>query len=577
MQTLKGIIPRLTSWARSHFSSEAMAALGPKLAAWARHQVSADALSALLHVAVLLVLVSLFRPLFFQAVDATHYHASSIFVSMAKADLALIASSAPKNVPVVPQLLTFLVPMALFFVAGRKLRWTDWEHGKALRVFTLGVVLMLCWSGATSPYNLYLGLEHGLDRLLLVACGLLSIRFPIFVPLAVKMSIVMIKEAYVPTPLDDFDFRAPAELVIIFSIFVWASLSRSFKPAHFLVVGIGSFAAFYYLAGIAKVNIGPTGSWLNENHVSNVGMSGYVHGWLSIVPESAFLQFDALARRFDYWMAFYTLFIEVGAIVGLYLFRQLTRWWFLGLFLLNFGIFAMSGICFWKWMATSVLAFVWIGRSGKPLIDRMLEYKLPLLLGLAAIYWSGSRIWYYPTAVAWYDTRLTENYEIYAIGESGNRYLVRGNYFQPTDMHWSQGSLCYATDGRAMTGIYATGSYSTMRALETITPEEMEKRHLRARSCRNKKLQARYDDFMRRFFGNLNRGGQRLTFLNWVGRPRHIWSWPKGQLNDGQNEVFDAQEKVAKVELWMNLVFHHDGKLHRTEPKLTHTVEIPTQ
>lgn len=553
-----------------------MATLRPRLASWVRRQVSGEAISALLHVAVLLVLLALCRSLFFQPVDVKHYQASSIFMSMATEDLALIARSAPKNTPVVPQILSFLVPMALFFVAGRKLRWTDWEHGEALRVFVLGLVLMLCWSGATSPYNLYLGVGHGLDRLLLVACGLLSVRFPIFIPLAVKMSIVMIKEAYVPTPLDDFDFRAPAELAIIFSVFTWASLSRTFQPRHYMIVGVGSFAAFYYLAGIAKWNAGPPGAWLNENHVSNVSVACYAHGWLSFVPEWAFMRFAAVARQLDYAFAFYTLFIEVGAIFGFFLFRWMTRWWFLGCFVLNFGIFAMTGICFWKWMVAAVLAFVWMGRSGRPLVGRMLEYKLPLILIFAAIYWSGSRIWYYPTAVAWFDTRLQENYDIYAIGESGTRYLVRGSFFKPMDMHWSQGSLCYATEGRAMTGIFATGGYQTMKMLESITPEELEKRHRSARSCRNEKLQARYDDFMRRFFGNLNREGRKLGFLEWVGRPRHIWAWEKGELDGGQHEVFDGQEKVEKVELWWTMVFHHDGKLHRTEPKLMHTVEIPT-
>lgn len=571
----KAIIPRLQAWAHDTFSREARATWLPRLGIWLRKQVSRDAWSALLHVFVLLVILSLSRSLFFQPVDASHYHADSIFLSMAQADLALLTRSAPKNTPVVPQILTFVVPMLLFWAARRRLRWDDWEHGKALRVFVMFVVLEMCWSGATSPYNLYLDKAHGLDRLMLAACGLLSLRYPLFIPLAVKMSIVMIKEAYIPTPLDDFDFRAPAELSLIFGVFVWASISRTFKPAHYFVVAVGSFAAFYYLAGLAKWNIGPDGAWVDYNHVSNVSVAGYVRGWLSFIPEAAFLKFAAVARQLDDLFHYYTLFIEVGAIVGMFLFRRLTRWWFLGCGLLNFGIFAMTGICFWKWFVVSTFTFFWMGRGGRPIVDRMFEYKLPLLLGVVAVYYSSMRVYYFPTPVAWFDTRLTENYEIYAIGKSGQRYLVPGTYFKPMDMHWSQGALCYATKERTMTGIYATSSYNTSRLLDSLTPEQLWKKHKTARSCDNPKKRARYDDFMKRFFRNLNRHGRKLEWLDWIGRPRHIWIWPKGFLNGGDNVLFDAQEKVTKIELWTNLVFLQDGQLHRTEPKLAHTVEIP--
>lgn len=549
--------------------------VGPKLARFGRRQLSREAFSALLHVAALLALVSLGRPLFFRGVSESHYKAASVFGSMLRSDFAAIATGAARHQPVWPELAGFFVPIALFFLAKRKLRWTDWEHGKNLRVIVMLVVLMLCWSGSTAPYNAYLGRTHGLDRVLLVATGLLSLRWPVFVPLAVRMAIVMIKEAYVPIPLDDFDFRAPAELVVIFAIFSWASFSRSFKPAHFLIVGVGSFAAYYYWAGVAKHNYTP-GDWLSENHVSNISVASYVRGWLSFLPESTYLGLAAFARKLDYFFLFYTLVVELGALVAFYVEKRLTRLWFLGCFLLNFGIFSMTGICFWKWFTVSVGFFVWIGWRGYPLIERMLEYKLPLILAVAAIFWANNRVWYYPqTHVIWWDTRFTENYEIYAIGASGQRYLVPPTEIKPMDMHFTQGRLCYATDKeRTLTGIYATsGSYATMKRLEAASAEEAFKMFERSGSC--KKEQGKFDEFMKRYFGNLNRGGRKLRWMDWIDRPKHLWVFPKGELNGGDNVVYDGQEKVAKIELWLTLVQHQDGKLHRSEPRLTHTVEIP--
>ncbi len=536
-----------------------------------RRQTGREALSDALHVAILFCLVVLLRPLFFRGVGEVHYKAPSVFLSIVKSDLSLIQNGARKHQPVVPEILSFVAPTIMFLIARRKLRWSDWEHGKAMRWFAMAVLLMLAWSGSTFPYNMYLGRGHGLDRILLASTALLSWRFPILFPVAVRAAIVMLKEAYVPIPLDDFDFRAPAEMMVVFGIFCWASISRSFKVHHFLAVGISAVASYYYLAGIAKWEFGPPGSWLNENHVSNISVSGYVRGWASWVPEGAYLKFAALAAKLEKPLEIYTLIVEFGALVGFFIHPKITRWMFLSCFVLNFGIFCMTGICFWKWMTVTLGSFLWMGRSGEPIVDRLHRHKLPLLFAIATIYQSGDRVWHYPqTHVVWYDTRFVENYEIYAIGESGHRYLVSPTFFKPMDMHWTQGRLCYATDNeRSITGIYGTsGSYQQMKALERFTsPEQAFALQARGRICRDAKQQARFDDFMKTYFGNFNRMGRRYKWTDWIGRPTHLWVFPKGDLYDGQ-------EKVKSVELWMTPVYHQGGKLHRGESRLTHTVRI---
>ena len=75
------------------------------------------------------------------------------------------------------------------------------------------------------------------------------------VPFAVRWAIVMIKEAYIPITLDDFDFRPVPEVIIVFSCFLWAGLLRGFKTKHFLFAGIACWASYYYAAGVAKLRI----------------------------------------------------------------------------------------------------------------------------------------------------------------------------------------------------------------------------------------------------------------------------------------------------------------------------------
>ncbi len=549
---------------------------------WIKKQLGQQAWSSVLHVVALLALMTLLRPWFFRGVGEAHYQASSIFTSMVKADLLAIANAARRHQPFVPEILGFFVPAVLFLLAKRRLRWTDWEHGKNLRVFVMAVLIMLAWSGATFPYNMYLGRLHGSDRLLLVAFTALSWRYPIFVPLAARWAIVMLKECYVPIPQDDFDFRAPMELIVVFAIFAWASASRSFQPAHFLVAGLGAYASYYWAAGVAKWEFGPPNSWLVENHVSNLAVSTYVRGWNSWLPEGAFLQFAAFARKTDLLLAGYTLLVELGALCLLFLHRRVTRWVLLSWFVLNFGIFLMSGVCFWKWMFVTLFGFFWMGRSGKPLIARLHEYKLPLLLGIASIYWSMDRIWYFPqTHVVWYDTRLQENYELYVIGESGQRYLVQTSIFAPMDMHFTQGRLCYATDKeRSTTGIYGTsGNINTLRQLETFErPEQGLALTKRGRLCKDPKKQQVFDKFMTRFFGNMNKTGPRATWLHWIRRPHHLHISPKGDIrpeSGGYYPEYEAQEKVVTLEMWLTATYHHGGALHRTEPRLVRTLALP--
>lgn len=530
---------------------------------------------AVLHVAILLALVSLLRPLFFRGVADVHYRAPSVLLSMATSDIDLVSQAAKRHRPAYPEILIFVVPIVLFVLGRRRLRWTDWEHGKALRIWVMAVVIMLAWSGSTFPFNVYLNRGHFLDRFALVSFAALSWRYPIMVPLTVRTAIVMIKEAYVPIAQDDFDFRAPAEVVVIFSIFAWAAASRSFKPVHFMFVGMGSFAAYYYSAGLAKWNFGPPDSWLLDNHVSNMSAAAYVRGWMPFIPEETYLGFIAFAHKMDVPLQGFTLFIELGSLVGFFLHPRFTRWWFLGLALLNFGIFMMTGVCFWKWLTLSVTAFIWMGRSGAPLVEAVHRYKLAMLLAIVSIYYANDRIWYFPqTRVVWYDSALMENYELIAVGESGKKYIVSPNYLSPGDMHWAQGNLCYATESeRAATGIYGnTGNFTMMKRLNELErPEQGFDIHRRGRRCKDPKRQQKYEDLLKTYLGNVNRYGKKHEWLRLIGRPTHIWVFP----DHSKYELFDEQEKVTKVELWLTVAYHHKDVLHRSEPKLAHVTEIP--
>lgn len=535
-------------------------------------QFSRESLSAVLHVLVLLALVTAVRPLFSAPIGTQHYEASSIVLSLVKSDIALIQQAATRNRAAIPEILFLLVPTLFFVFAKRKLRWSDWAHGESFRVLVIGVLAIVTWSGATFEFNNYLQRGHVFDRLLLVGFLALSWRTPLAVPFATRLGILLVREAYVPINLDDFEFRTVTELLTIFSVFIWASARRSFQPWHVLVVGIGSWASYYYIAGVAKWTYGPTYSWLLEDRLTNLALASHMRGWLPFISDETFNAAIGRFRPYDLSLTIFTLIVEFGALVAFFLHRKVARLWFFLCFCLNFGIFTLTGVCFWKWMLVNGVFIYWTGRTGTPILDKFYSHKLALMLGVATVLYSGNRIWYNPqTHVVWYDTQFLEQYDIMVVGKSGEKYVVDPNYFAPQDMHFVQGAFCYATDNeRAITHIYGTtGSYEVMKQLNEFTdPKQALALHRRGRMCSNPKQRTVFDDYMKRLFGNINRNGRPYDWISMLGAPHHLWVGIRGK-------EYKQQEKVTRLELWRSLMYAHGGKYHVLEKKLTHKIDLP--
>lgn len=532
-----------------------------------------DAVSALLHVLFLLAAIILVRPLLNAEIPAAHYEAPSIFVSLVLEDIEIIQRSAKTFSPVGPRILFLLVPTAIFYFTRRKLRWEDWEHGRSMRGAMMLILGMVAWAGATMPYNVYLDRAHLFDRFLVVAFAVATWKTPLAAPFVARFALIMLRQADLPIRQDSFDYRAIIDVLVAFSAFVWVSYRKTFQPKHFLLFALAVFGSYYYATGIAKWGFGPKYSWLLENRLSNLTASAYVHGWLGFIPEGWFMAFLGVVRKFDIPLAVFTLVVEYGALVAFFVRPSLTRLWLLFGAMLHLGIFAMSGIFFWKWAFTDLVLFFWLGRpGGAEVLRAMSRNALNLVFGVGLVYYSLQWIWFSPQiGVAWYDTRFMENYEIHVVDTKGSKYMMHPSSFAPGEVHWEQGFFCYATTGeRTLTQVYGTVyNHHIFKAIEAIKdPKEALLMHRRERLCDDARGKKTFEDFMQRFFGNLNRSkGFRHRWLSWIGRPTHIWIQPPGIFYKGQ-------APVVRVEVWRTLVLHHEGALHRLEHKLVRSLDI---
>jgi hypothetical protein len=301
-------------------------------------------------------------------------------------------------------------------------------------------------------------------------------------------------------------------------------------------------------------------------------MSAHMRGWLTSISDERFNAIIRIIRPYDIVLPIYTLIVEFGALAAFFVCRRLARVWFGLCFLLHTGIYTMTGVFFWKWMLVNIAFIWWFGAKGRPILDKFYQYKLPLVLTCFAIFFSSNRIWYWPqTHVVWYDTQLLDQYDIVVVGKSGERYTVDPNYFAPQDLHIVQGAFCYATDNeRAVTHIYGTtGSYDVMKLLNQFTdPKQALALHNRGPVCSNAPQRQVFDNYMKRFFGNINLYGRPYDWLTQFGCPHHLWI-------DVRGKEFHEQEKVTHLELWRTLMYAHGGKYHTLEKKLTHKIELP--
>jgi hypothetical protein len=518
---------------------------------------------------LLLGLVIWMRPMFQDRIPRWAYEQPSILWALLENDIKVLIRPG-RGQTVVPRLLFLLVPTALLIWGQGRMTWDRWKHGKALRTLVMSLLAILAWSGSTFEHNLYLDQLHLVDRVLLIVLALLSWWTPLAVPFAVRWAWIMIRSQNVPIPLDSFDYRSVHEVMVIFSVFVWASFVRSQRAAHFFLVALACWASYYFAAGVAKVYHGPDWSWLFEDRLSNLAFTTYMRGWLSFIPEATYMKINGLLSHLDPAMTWFTLIFELGALVAYFVNRRLAQLWLVLGVVFQFGIFLLTGICFWKWMLTNLVLLAFVSRSGAPVYEEATRKWLVIAFAVVLVFFSRERTYFNPqTGVSWYDSRMLIDYTLEAVGESGERYLVAPGFLKPMDLHFVQGDLCYATHERKATAIFGvTGSYSTMKRLEEIkSAEESLRIAARGRKCAAGKRD-RFDDFFKRYFASVNRyGGRPYGWLAWLGRPRHLWVFPKGNL-------YDFQEPVTTIELWREVVVKFEGEAHRFDKRLVHTVDI---
>jgi hypothetical protein len=448
-------------------------------------------------------------------------------------------------------ILLLIVPVVLMIV-GYKSVWNNWsafDDVKFVRPFLLLIAGILAWDFSTYDYNLYFNQAHYLDRMLLLVLVALIYWRPVFVFPFLLLLIPVIRQFYYP--IGGYTVGEPFLLMRILALFGGTFLLHILTGRRytkdFIFVALTFIAVAYWRCGLGKIQL----NWSTHGHIYHLIFATYANGWLGFLEPTTLVSLARKISPFDWPMRLFTVVVEMGAI--LFLWRRASLLAFLGGWVLfHLGIFAISGICFWKWMvvdASLFALFLWNTEAKSLQIFTPRHFLLSIFLIIGGIFWAN------PVNLSWYDTRISYTYRFEAIGESGKRYTLPPRFFAPYDKQFTMSSFGYIVE-QPQLGVFwgATKNRGLADALiGAKTPDQIYAIELESGAIGfNQQQSAKFDDFLKRFIANFNIHSSKRTPWSRLQRPPQIWTFSR-------DNAFKGEERLRQV-IVNQITSLYDGK-----------------
>ena len=465
-----------------------------------------------------------------------------------------------------PLLLLLTAALLLFRFRSVGHPWHEYQFGRELRVFITLVALVCAWAFSTYDYNLYFDRAHTLDRLLLVALAVLIYWKPVFIfPFALLLYTIVWQFDY---PLVGqypwTEMNLPVRLLAMFAaLFLLNLVTGRRKTEDYIFLLCCLIPAFYWGSGIGKFQL----NWISHRQLHNLLFGAYSAGWLSFLEPSAIVSLVNGIARFTLPMMVFTLVVEWGAL--LFLSRRLVALALLiGFILFHLGVFAISGMFFWKWIfIEAALIALFIGR----LKSLALPIFTPGHFLISLVLIGGGVIWFKPTNLSWYDTRLSYAYRFEGIGESGARYALPTPTFTPYSDMFTLGNFGYLNPGPQLTHIFGvtTDRWLARTLLSVSSLEQVEALEQSYADSRfDPESSAAFDEFIQRFIGHLNQRKSKRTLFSILQAPPHLWSFSR-------QPTFTGVEPLRKVIVYQHTWLYDGGEFREIRSKPIRLIDIP--
>jgi hypothetical protein len=396
------------------------------------------------------------------------------------------------------------------------------------------LVATMAWAFSTYNYNHYFDQSHIWDRVLLVALAIGCWFHPAFI-FGFLLQMMAIASQF-HHPLGDYSWTdkiLPVRVLTAFAASLVTLLIWKRRVARdFILLACCIAAAHYFVAGWSKVEL----QWWQHDQLDNLAAGAQANGWFYFLSRETLARFFEIIRACNHTGVWLTLLVEVGAVVFL-LHRRVAFGMLAGWILLHLGIFAASGICFWKWIifdAALMVLLLQLSAGTKRWLFSTPRFATAVVL----IAWGNSL--FTPPRLGWHDTSVSYTFEFSGRGISGEEYEISKESLAPYDLFFSQNLLFFLTDRPALTATFgATRNSAVAASLRPPPRDTQEIAEIESRLGQSKydvTQSALFVQFVERFFGTWN---LRLNLKNQtvLRAPLHIWSHQPPNAYDGQEPL----------------------------------------
>lgn len=470
------------------------------------------------------------------------------------------------------QVAVFAVP---WLALAPSWRWEAIPQGGVLRIFALFLVAILAWKATTRDIDLVIGERHVLARWLLVGSVPLLWTSPAFLPLAALL---------LTQPFGLWEHHATFPMRVTQALVAYACLAGALGPTPLfgdatallffvLVIQI----SHYLITALAKCLLGPKWtSWVSDNKLHHMAASAYSWGWARFFPWSRWRRVIDGLKAVEKPLQLTTFGIELLAPLAL-LHPTAAIGFCLAWCAFHLGVFAVSGLLFWDWILTNLSIAVLVSSIPPPIAEQAFG-PWSMLAGLLflLLFPLRHKLWT-PMPLGWFDSPFTQRIHWQVEGESGNLYGLYNDFMCPHERLYGKVHGCFLAPVPVVT--YHLGEVwkpELRDAIRAAGPSLERLEGVRRRfgiEPKNAPMAARHEQYLRRFFHELNRGARKhvlprpLRFLKAPGDQIFYW---------GDLPRYRGQEKVRKVVLRYREEYFDGAELRRLrdEPVLEIDLEV---
>lgn len=455
------------------------------------------------------------------------------------------------------------------------LRWigiTSLPEGQEIiHGFISFLVLILTWQFATRDYDVTNPIRpQKYVRIILCTTAIFATLVPLFIFawLYVALRFMDVWKHHIKMPV-----RLIKMYIVAFSslsLLLWLEavfcidIEITVTPIFILIACVQ--LSHYLVPGRDKILLGKRwSSWIIQNQTHLLTASAYNWGWANFVDRSKYQDFITKLAPAVIIINIFTIIAESVVALSLYdyKFYIISTVVFI---ILNTGIFLLSGILFWEYIAVNMgfIAMVAILESHGSGIDFGLPALLASLVVLSApVIWG--RIWSV-SKLAWWDTPFVARVRWEVQGVSGRTYGLYNDFMCPFERDYGRNYGNFLVRERILTG--HLGIVWTSEVRDAILASNGSVKSIDALKARygvsfyDAERAAQHADFLRDMFTRLNSGQNKSVLHRWL-------SWakaPGGQLYYwGEKPGYKGQEPVASVKaFYTEKYFNQDDRTTST-------------